>query len=73
MECVDDKRVAFVRCFRVDLSRVFCHDSGFVVKHIIPLKETSEIQLVPTTNLLFKVIRVGSYVCLRPNKYEVNL
>jgi len=49
------------------------HDSGLILKHIVPIKDSDEFQLVPLENVLFKVVRVESYVCIRPNRYEVIL
>lgn len=67
-------KVAVAKVFAVDHSKVFCHDStSTVVEHIIPIKETNKLVVVPVDRLLFKTIRVEQFVCLRPNSHEVNL
>ena len=67
-------KMAFIRCFLIDHLRTFFHsETRFVVKHLIPVTESEELVLVPISNIQHKVIRAGNFVCLRPNKYEVNL
>jgi hypothetical protein len=73
IECSDGKKFAFINCFEVDHHRMLLHDSGFVVEHLIPIKQSKNIKLICLDQILFKVIRVGDFVCLRPNKHEVNL
>ncbi|KAK3908005.1 Nonribosomal peptide synthetase lcsA [Frankliniella fusca] len=70
----DNKQVALVQRMDVDHLNSFCHEeSGFVIKHIIPVVTTNRMEVVDINAILFKVIRVANYVCLRPNKYEYNL
>jgi len=52
---------------------MFCHESGMVLKHVIPITESAELQIVPVEKFLFKVVRVHTSVCIPPNQYEVNL
>lgn len=72
-EC-NDKKIALLSRFGIDHQRVFRHiATGTVISHIIPIKQTETIDLIALQSILFKVIRVGDFVCLRPNRYEVNL
>jgi len=75
LDCFGGAKMAFVQCFEVEHVRVFSHEAtNFVVEHIIPIADSHEIHLLPVVeNILSKVIRIDSFVCLRPNKYEVNL
>ena len=69
-----NEKIALVKCFKIDHIRMFHHlEAQFVVQHIIPIKKSDVLQLVPLQNIVCKVIRVGKFVCLRPNKLEVNL
>ena len=70
----ESKKFAFVKCFKIDHIKMFVHtESQFVIRHIIPIVESENVILVPLENIVCKVIRVGNYVCLRPNNVEVNL
>lgn len=70
----ESKKFAFVKCFKIDHLKMFVHtESKFVIRHIIPIVESENVILVPLENIVCKVIRVGNYVCLRPNNVEVNL
>jgi len=67
-------KVALVVQFDMDHLRCFSHTaSGIVLKHIIPIIPSNKIYIIQFTEILHKVIRVGDFLCLRPNKYEVNL
>ncbi|XP_026289499.1 uncharacterized protein LOC113214374 [Frankliniella occidentalis] len=73
-QSADNKQVAIVERFEVDHLNTFCHDdSGVVIEHIIPVLPTNVTQVIDLSAILFKVIRVANYVCLRPNKHEYNL
>lgn len=75
-ECSEDPtlRMALVSKFSVDHVRSFVHEeTRMIVKHIIPIIMTGDICLVNLNQIISKVIRVNSYLCLQPNKYEVNL
>lgn len=70
----ENKKVAIVRHFRVDHQRVFRHNAtNVVITHIIPITLTDKVDFINLENINCKVIRVGDFVCLRPNKFEVNL
>ncbi|KAK3920652.1 Ankyrin repeat domain-containing protein 17 [Frankliniella fusca] len=74
LESPGNVKMALIESFKVNHLRSFHHtDSGMVIKHIIPIEKTDDIHLVEISKLLFKVIRINDFVCLRPNKYEVNL
>ena len=67
-------KIALVKQFVIEHTRMFIHDdSHFAINHIIPVRESDTTVIVPLENILFKVIRAGSFVCIRPNKLEVNL
>lgn len=67
-------QTALVRPFQIEHLKMFTHNASMVVvTHIIPIKVTNELVLIPIENISFKVIRVGDFVCLRPNTIEVNL
>ncbi|KAK3926332.1 Lysine-rich arabinogalactan protein 18 [Frankliniella fusca] len=67
-QSADNQKVALVERFDVDHLRTFCHeDSGIIIQHIIPIVPTKVIEAIDISAILFKVIRVGNYVCLRPN------
>lgn len=73
-ESSDNQKLALVEPFSVDHLRVFSHsETNFVIKHIIPVIQTNRIDLIKLSAILFKVIRVSSFVVLRPNRHEVNL
>ncbi|KAE8738723.1 hypothetical protein FOCC_FOCC015789 [Frankliniella occidentalis] len=66
--------LAFIKALDVDNDSRFKHlDTGFCVRHIVPILETEDICVVPLENILSKVIRLGNYVCVPPNKFERNL
>ncbi|KAK3929686.1 LOW QUALITY PROTEIN: Halomucin [Frankliniella fusca] len=66
--------VALVYQFDLDHLRCFTHtDSGLVMKHVIPTIPTDKIHIIHLNEIRHKVIRICDYLCLRPNKYEVNL
>jgi hypothetical protein len=67
-------KMVFVNTFQVEHMRTFIHPAtNIVAKHIIPIKETDNVILLPVYSILFKVIRVSNFICIRPNTYEVNL
>ena len=66
--------MALVESFQVNHLKCFQHkDTRLVLKHILPVEKTEDVHLVEINKLLFKVIKVEDYICLRPNKHEVNL
>ncbi|KAK3910743.1 Putative formin-like protein 15b [Frankliniella fusca] len=70
----DNKQVALVKKYAIDHCNSFFHeDSGVVINHIIPVLATEVTEVINLDAILFKVIRVENYVCLRPNKIEYNL
>lgn len=70
----DNVNMALVEPFTVNHCRSFQHtDSGLVIKHLIPIEKTTDIHLVEIGRLLFKVLRVEDFICIRPNRFEVNL
>lgn len=69
-----DESLALVRKLSVDHLRTFSHaETGVVIKHIIPIKETDIVDVIDLKNIICKVIRVESYICIRPNRTEYNL
>ncbi|KAE8741282.1 hypothetical protein FOCC_FOCC013204 [Frankliniella occidentalis] len=69
---VSDSRVALVQKFDVEHLRSFTlHGTGLVVNHIIPIVISNQINIIQLTDIRCKVIRVGDYLCLRPNTYEM--
>lgn len=67
-------KMAMLESFKVNHLRGFQQsDLGFVIKHIIPIEKTDVVHLIEISKILFKVIRVDNFICLRPNKFEVNL
>jgi len=70
----DGTKMVLVNSFDIEHLRCFRHSEARVlVNHIIPVKISDSIALIPVENIMFKVIRVGTYVCCQPNKVEVNL
>ena len=53
-ECTGGEKMAFVDCFVIEHLKMFCHESGVVVKHIIPIRRSEEIHFVPLQNILSK-------------------
>jgi len=73
-ESFDGKKCMFVKLFNIEHQRSFRHvDAQIVVNHVIPVKLSCNVDFLPVDNIVSKVIRVGDYVCLQPNKIEVNL
>lgn len=68
------KKNALVHKFEIEHLRTFRHiESGIVLKHIVPVRLSKTEIVISLDQINHKVIRVGTYVCLRPNSYEVNL
>ena len=67
-------QMALVHKFNADHLRTFCHDdTQVVIKHIVPILPTGTMEIIDFSAILFKVIRVHNYVCLRPKSLEYNL
>ncbi|XP_034246743.1 uncharacterized protein LOC117648357 [Thrips palmi] len=65
---------ALVDKFRVDHTKSFCHtESGIVIKHIVPIIRTRDMEVIDLNNIVCKVVSIGNFVCMRPNKHEYNL
>lgn len=55
-------------------NRFFFHkDSRMRIKHIIPVEDTDGIAVCEVKDIKQKVIQVGDFLCIRPNKIEGNL
>jgi len=66
----NDDLCLIVQSFIVDHAKVFIHrETNTKVKHIIPIKETNLYTLIKLKdiNCISHVIRVGNYICKRPN------
>jgi len=62
---------ALICSFEVEQDRFFQHDeTGIIVSHIIPIKNTASLVVVPLRDVLSKVFRVDSYVCEELNRFE---
>jgi len=66
--------LAIVTLFKIQqTSLFFLEESLCTVPHLLPVEYAETMILVPVSDILTKVIKAGNYLCLRPNKYEVNL
>lgn len=65
--------LAFIYGYDVDQSEFKHTDTNLRVTHIIPVHETEDLCVVPFKNIQSKVIKVGQYVCVPPNRFERNL
>jgi len=66
--------LALISVFKVDHARVFYHaDAQMKVSHIVPVSQSHDKVLCSFENISHKVVRVGSFVCKIPNKFESNL
>jgi len=73
-ESVTGEKKVFVNSFAVEHLRTFRHtETQTVIKHVIPVKLTDRVAVIPADNILFKVIRVCAYICLQPNNKEIVL
>ncbi|KAK3928203.1 Glycine--tRNA ligase beta subunit [Frankliniella fusca] len=66
----DGEVFAFFNSYDVDEFRFRHNDTNLSVSHIIRVHETEVMCVMPFKNILSKVIKVGHYVCVPPNRFE---
>jgi hypothetical protein len=60
--------------FKITHVNVFMHEpTHFVVRSLIPFELKDSVKVIPVKALITKLSKVGSYLALRPNSYEINL
>ncbi|RLU24835.1 hypothetical protein DMN91_002925 [Ooceraea biroi] len=67
---VENDLYFILQYFTVEHTKMFINfETNTIVKHIIPIKEENQFILLKTKDLIAicHVIRVGSYICKRPN------
>ncbi|KAK3929596.1 CRISPR-associated endonuclease Cas9 [Frankliniella fusca] len=73
--CYDGANFAVVDRLRINHIALFFIDSvGFSLTHIVPVeRDPMETIVLTLDEIVTKVMRVGDFVCLSPNRYETNL
>lgn len=70
----DSNVLCIIRVYTVQHLELFYHKGSLhQIKHLLPVQETKVIETIPLKYVQQKVIKAGSYLCLRPNVFEVNL
>lgn len=70
---VENDLYFIVKCFSIEHIKMFVHlETNTVVKHILPIKEQNRFILLKAKDLIAicHVIRVGDYICKRPNTMQ---
>lgn len=63
-----------VKVFKIVHVDLFVHEkSRYIIRHLLPVSESETLLVLPVHQIVTKVLKVGSYLGLRPNSYEVNL
>lgn len=69
-----DSVFLMINKFAIDHTKTFCHaETRSRVTHILHVCNSNERVLVPSHNVVCKVIRVGDTICNIPNRFEKNL
>lgn len=67
----DRPLMAILNLFKINHLKMFVHkETKARVPHIIPV-EASDTNVLISIDKMFKVIKVGRYICLSPNKFEI--
>lgn len=67
----DQEMFALIRSFDVEVDRYFKNDEvNVIIDHIIPIRITDALHVVPLNDILSKVFAVDTYVCIDPNRFE---
>ncbi|XP_036140791.1 uncharacterized protein LOC118644940 [Monomorium pharaonis] len=67
---IENNLYFILQYFTVEHTKMFVHfETNTIVKHIVPVKEENQFILLKVNDLIriCHVIRVGSYICKRPN------
>jgi len=65
---ITSKIFCVVSVFKVDITKMLVNRSKqVVVRHLIPVSEGNDTELVEFDKSVSKMIRVGDYVCVPPN------
>lgn len=62
-----------VKCFEINQQNTFTHEeTGAIIKHIIPILDTNNNKLINLKEIKYisHLIRVGKYVCKKPNLFK---
>lgn len=69
-----ENNVCFIlHCFSVEHTKIFIHqETNTKVKHILPIKEEDKFIFIKVRDIKFisHLIRVGNYICKRPNELK---
>lgn len=66
--------VCVLREFRIQHLNILFHvESRYRVKNIVPVVDTELLVVCPIDSLIQKLLKVGQYVCMIPNSFEINL
>lgn len=72
--CQNEKSFFLLKKLEIDEQNYFINSAtSSIVEHILPVRETNNFSLVQIENItcIKHVIRVGNFVCVRPNYYNV--
>ena len=60
--------------FRIVHNDLFVHEeSRYTLRTLLPVTDSGKLIVFPVDQIVTKVLKVGNYLGLRPNSYEVNL
>lgn len=70
----DENNYLILKQFQIDRKKMFINSvTGSIVEHILPLQEINSYSIIKIENISYikHVVRVGNFICLPPNFYNV--